>query len=126
MSALYLTPKQLAERWACDPSYVRRLCRSGALRALRLGSDWRISPDVAEAYERGHTSETAETEAEASAPTVQPAAARLVPAIELDGPYDAVFAGPVPWRRDVIAAPAAGRTRSAGKEKRLSAATKNR
>lgn len=52
----FLTPAQLAERWACSPRHVRRLCQRGDLRAMRLGLDaWRISVEAVEAYERGHT-----------------------------------------------------------------------
>lgn len=50
-----LTPSDVARRWNCSPGHVRRLCRSGQLPAMRLGSDWRISPSAVEAYGREHT-----------------------------------------------------------------------
>ena len=65
--AAYLTARQLAERWNCGASYVRKLCRSGVLPAMRLGSDWRISEAAVTAYEQARTSEPAEIETAAPA-----------------------------------------------------------
>ena len=57
--AAQLTPAQLAAEWQCSASYVRRLCRTGALRAMRLGSDWRISREAISEYEQRHTAQAA-------------------------------------------------------------------
>lgn len=55
--AIYLTPREVAERWSCSARHVRRLCQSGELRAMRLGLDaWRISVAAVEAYELARTS----------------------------------------------------------------------
>jgi excisionase family DNA binding protein len=55
----YLTPRQVADRWACSPRHVRRLCAAGELRAMRLGLDaWRISIESVEAFEQARTSTT--------------------------------------------------------------------
>lgn len=51
----FLTPADVATRWQCSPGHVRRLCRSGALVAMRLGADWRIAVGAVEAYEQGQT-----------------------------------------------------------------------
>lgn len=56
MAAMYLTPRELAERWSCSARHVRRLCGSGALPAMRLGIEsWRISLAAVEAYEAART-----------------------------------------------------------------------
>ena len=55
MSAL-LTAQDVAARWSCSPSHVRRLARSGRLAGMRLGTDWRFSLAAVEAYEAGNTS----------------------------------------------------------------------
>lgn len=65
--ALYLTPREVAARWACSARHVRRLCASGDLLAMRLGLEsWRIGLAAVEAYEAAHS---------ASASTVEPAPA---------------------------------------------------
>jgi excisionase family DNA binding protein len=49
-----LTPSDVAKRWNCSPGHIRRLCRSGQLPAMRLGSDWRIGADAVAAYWQAH------------------------------------------------------------------------
>lgn len=50
MDGLYLTPRELSERWSCSVRHVERLCQTGRLQAARL-SGWRISLAAVEAYE---------------------------------------------------------------------------
>jgi excisionase family DNA binding protein len=58
--SLYMTPREVADRWGCSARHVRRLCAAGELRAMRLGLEsWRISLEAAEAYELAHTSGSA-------------------------------------------------------------------
>lgn len=58
MPALYLTPAEVAERWAMSARHVRRLCRTGALAAMQSGSDWRVPIAAVESYEAAHTNGT--------------------------------------------------------------------
>lgn len=88
----FMTPRELAERWSCDPSYVRKLGRSGALPGMRLGTDWRFSLAAIEAYERGHTSASAE-----AGPELPPAPKEVTYTTSVDGfalpaDYEPVFA----------------------------------
>lgn len=54
--ALYLTPRQVAERWSCSARHVRDLIAAGQLRAMRLGlGAWRIAVVDVEAYELART-----------------------------------------------------------------------
>lgn len=56
MAGQFMTPRQVAERWACDPSTVRALIRRGELPAMRLGLDsWRVAVSAIEAYEQART-----------------------------------------------------------------------
>lgn len=121
----FLTPKDVAARWGCHPNHVGRLCASGQLRAMKLGSrGWRISPEALAEYEARQTTAPADELKAARVARAITKALGVGPAVDLgaDATYDAVFAGPVPWRSEVIeaASPAAGRTRGAGKKKRLS------
>lgn len=51
-----LTPRDLAGEWECSPEFVTKLCRSGKLRAVRLGRLWRIRrADADEFITRGGT-----------------------------------------------------------------------
>lgn len=49
-----LKPTDVAARWQCSGDHVRKLCRTGRLRAMRLGTDWRLSLTDVEAYEAAH------------------------------------------------------------------------
>lgn len=123
MSGL-MTAQQVAERWQCSAEHVRSLCRTGRLRAMRLGVDWRISPADLERFEAGNTSAADAEQVTRSGDGGgyrQPAVQR--PAVELGGEYHAVVKGPVPWRSTVLdaASPAAGSGRTARTKKRLSA-----
>lgn len=113
--AIYLTPREVADRWRCSARQVRRLCASGELVAMRLGLEsWRIAVAAVEAYERantraGHADEAPKPEA----PRRKEVAVAGLDGFELPPDYEPVFGhlwpGHVPAKR-----------------KRLSAATKNR
>lgn len=45
------TVTEAATRWGCTPSYVRRLCRTGSVAAVKDGDGWSIPGD----YVREHT-----------------------------------------------------------------------
>lgn len=108
--ASLMTAAQVAERWACSPSHVKRLARSGQLRAVRIGNIWRFRLESVEAYEAGATSGPAAVEP--AAPAARPALA-VVDSLPAD--YSPVF--PELWA-DRAALPAAGRGRSATTRKR--------
>lgn len=61
--AAYLTPAKVGELWDMSPRHVRRLCAGGELRAMKSGTDWRISPAAVAAYEAAHTSGASATPA---------------------------------------------------------------
>jgi excisionase family DNA binding protein len=48
----FATLKQLAARYQVSTKTLLRLIRSGALKAHRLGGQWRISHEDARAFER--------------------------------------------------------------------------
>lgn len=116
--SLFLTPREVAERWHCTARHVRRLCASGDLPGMRIGLDaWRIAKSAVEAYEAGHT-----TSAEPAQPTPVPSPSVPAPSIAIGGlpdDYEPVF--PELWGmepRTTPAAPsAAGRGRSATNKK---------
>lgn len=126
--AAYLTPAEVAARWACSPTHVRRLCRAGRLAAMRLGSDWRIGEGAVAAYEARHT---VGAPADPSDETPKPETSRRRE--EVRSQVTAVGGGALPadfepvfpdlWGRDsrsktaaMPASPAGGRGRSARKE----------
>lgn len=79
--AAHLTPVDVAREWQCSAETVRRLCRTGELRALQIGDLWRISPAAVAEYEARHT-----TRGAAPIPASQPAAATSpAPLVYLDG-----------------------------------------
>jgi excisionase family DNA binding protein len=45
-AALLLTVEDAAARANCSSETIRRACRSGRLRASRIGSQWRVSPEA--------------------------------------------------------------------------------
>lgn len=112
MAGQLFTPRQLAERWQVHKSTVSRLCQAGDLRAFRVGDLWRIPLESVEEFERRTANRD---QAVAPAPAAQPAARHHEEASE----YVAVFAGPVPWRPEVLpaASPAAARGRSTAKKR---------
>lgn len=120
--ATYLTPADVAQRWGCSPEHVQRLCKSGALAAMRLeGRGWRIKPEAVADYEWRHS--TAIDGATAARTARQLGAAtttNLPPALAVDGDYLMVVPGPVPWRHEVIEAPArpAGRRGGSARTKK--------
>jgi excisionase family DNA binding protein len=80
-----LTPAQVAAAWQCSAGHVRKLCRTGALRAMRLGSDWRISEQAVADYEAANTTERSATLcAVATAAATRRPAVSVMPA-DLDG-----------------------------------------
>lgn len=94
--SLFLTPRQVAERWGCSRRQVQRLCASGELRAMRLGLDaWRIAVADVEAYEQRQT--TASTEASNPEPTTREEGRRpvAVDGFTLPADYEPVF--PALW-----------------------------
>jgi excisionase family DNA binding protein len=52
------TPETLAERWACTPDHIRRMCRRGDLTFFKIGSHIRIPFDEVERYEKEPPSAT--------------------------------------------------------------------
>lgn len=111
--ALYLTARQVADRWGCSMRQVQRLCTSGELRAMRLGSDWRITTAAVEAYEAAHANGS---EPSASIEAREPEPIRTV--------FGALEEGGMPlalperwWEGDSLASPAAGRGRSTGRSR---------
>ena len=103
--AIFMTPRQVAERWSCSPRHVRRLCLSGELAAMRLGTDWRISVAAVEAHEAGQTSQPA-------ADTTGTAASETgAPVFELPARYEQRF----PHLLGMEPATRAGRRKSASR-----------
>ena len=45
-----LTTAQAAERLCCHPKTVRTLCQQGRIRAIKLGSEWRIPIQALEEF----------------------------------------------------------------------------
>lgn len=74
---VFMTPAAVAARWNCSAGHVRALCRSGRLRAMRLGSsDWRVRDTDVAAYEEAQMTEPApevEPEVTRPAPKTEPA-----------------------------------------------------
>ncbi|MFC9549823.1 helix-turn-helix domain-containing protein [Rhodococcus sp. NPDC056960] len=58
MAALYVSVKQLAERWDCNEMAVYRLVQSEKLPALRIGQAIRIPIAAVEQYEAENTTGT--------------------------------------------------------------------
>jgi excisionase family DNA binding protein len=50
-STLFLTPRQLHERWNFHPESIRRIIREGRLPAIRIGKRLRIALADVEAFE---------------------------------------------------------------------------
>lgn len=95
-----LKPSQVAALWACSAGQVRKLCRTGQLRAMRLGSDWRISQEAVSDFEAAHTtSAPAQQTTSVTAITVAPS---YRPAVEIGGEYEPIVSGSVPWRSSVL------------------------
>lgn len=51
-----LTTRQAAQALRCHPKTVRGLCQSGKLRAIKLGSEWRIPTEALEDFVSGKES----------------------------------------------------------------------
>jgi excisionase family DNA binding protein len=51
MTADLLTTGAIAARWDCSKRTVEDLCRSKALRAVKLAGHWRVSPEDLAEYE---------------------------------------------------------------------------
>lgn len=94
MSSLYMTPREVAQRWGCSASHVRRLCASERLPAMRLGLDkWRIAVSAVEAYERGQTATSAHADEapKPEAPRREERAVATIDGLELPADYRPVF-----------------------------------
>lgn len=75
MNAKNLTVEDVAERWSCAGSYVRRLCRERKLRYWKLGTAYRVPLDAVEDFERERTAwPDHETDEPATASAPNPAA----------------------------------------------------
>lgn len=48
----YLTPDQIADRYQISSHAVRKWCRTGKLKAIQIGTLWRIAPDDLEEFIR--------------------------------------------------------------------------
>lgn len=49
----YLTTADMAEATGKTSEWWARVCKSGAIDAIKLGNDWRVAPAVFEAFMRG-------------------------------------------------------------------------
>lgn len=49
-----VTTAQAAQYLRCNPKTVRKLCRQGDIRAVKLGTDWRIPKEALEEFVDGH------------------------------------------------------------------------
>lgn len=98
-----LTVRQLAQRWLVSERTVQTMAAKREIRALKVRGQWRFSLVDVEAYEQGHTVEAESDPAPATATvSARSRASRRAPAAQMDGPYMAIFPGPVPWRREVV------------------------
>lgn len=52
---MYLTTKQVADRWGVREDYVRKLLREHQLSGLHIGKTWRVTDDSIASFEREHT-----------------------------------------------------------------------
>ncbi len=68
------TPKSLAKLWSVTPETVVRLIKDGRLRGFRIGAQYRVRPEDAEAYQSSQT--TGPTAAIGEITTPQDATAR--------------------------------------------------
>lgn len=50
MTSVWLTVPEVAERIKMSEEYVSRVCKSGKLRAVKLGRAWRIAEHDLEAF----------------------------------------------------------------------------
>ncbi|MYV26410.1 excisionase family DNA-binding protein [Rhodococcus sp. DSM 6344] len=55
MAVLYMSVKELAERWGCNLSSIYRQVKSGRLPALHVGNTIRIPIVAVEEFERSNT-----------------------------------------------------------------------
>jgi len=49
----YLTTAELAERTGKSTEYWARVCKAGAITAVKLGNDWRVASSVFDEFMRG-------------------------------------------------------------------------
>lgn len=113
--AAHLTPRDVAQQWQCHPDTVTKLCRRGLLRALRIGTAWRITPEAVAEYEARHTSEpTAAPTPATNGVAVRQTVSHLSALPELPADYVPVFGDQWPTH---VARPATRRGGSASKKK---------
>lgn len=54
-----VTTAQAAQYLKCNPKTVRKLCRQGDIRAVKLGADWRIPTEALDEFVSGKSPEGA-------------------------------------------------------------------
>ena len=106
--AAMLRPSDLAAMWQCSAGHIRKLCRTGQLRAMRLGSDWRISPEAVSAYEAANTNERRAMPCDSVTGAATPSRRPALP----EGDYVPVFGGAVAWRTSIVEQRKAASTRN--------------
>lgn len=52
-----VTTAQAAQYLGCHPKTVRSLCQRGAIRAIKLGSEWRIPTEALDEFVSGKSPE---------------------------------------------------------------------
>ncbi len=57
MTKLFLSPKDLAERWRVSVAMLYKLARNGELPAMRIGKTVRFKAADVDAYERSQSQE---------------------------------------------------------------------
>lgn len=93
--AAFMTPRDVAQLWACSTRHVRRLCQTGELRAMRSGDLWRIAVADVEAYERRHTASAEPEQQPAPKQTKEVRPPVKVDGFSLPADYEPVF--PTLW-----------------------------
>jgi excisionase family DNA binding protein len=109
----FFTPEEVAAKLKVSARTVKRMCAAGLLGGRRAGNRWRIPASAIAAYEAGDVTPAVTNQ---PAPQRTPTPIRVAPAVEEAG-YVAIVPGEVPWRTSIVASPATGRSRSAGKKK---------
>jgi excisionase family DNA binding protein len=116
MSAAYLTPREVAERWRPSVRHINRMAQTGRIPAVRIEGGWRFSLASVTEYELAHTSGAASSTSDEGrkAEVVRPVFGVLD---EATGP----LVLPERWWESQpttgAASSAAGRGRSTGKKK---------
>ena len=116
-----LTPAAVADVLAVSSRTVRRMLDAGDLPALRVGKLWRVDPDRLAEWQRARETGNPERGQGASAPVLasvaRSATSAPLPLASLPSDYTPVF-GPLGTVATAAASPAAGRTRSAKRNRK--------